>query len=431
MSMAGLTRRRVLQTAAAVGATVPFAGTAMAAGGVTPKGRMVLAWHTNIAPRWLDPGQHDGSATPDNFLHVVHDALIKNYKQKLYDHLALAEHFEFAEDARSATFRLRPNLSFHDGSPVTPDDVKWSYENYHGAWAQVLHERTDRITLVDKRTIRFDFKAPFLDFARLLGTSNVCGAGWVVPAKYVEKVGKDGFVAKPVGAGPYKLVNQEPGTRLDFEAFDGYYAPVHIKEFTILSAPDAATRVAMVERGEADITYGLSGELVRRIQRSQKVMLAPVLSGNWWLKFPGFQDPNNPFHDKRVRQAVSLAIDRGDQRRGMRWPRHDRRQLDQRRRRVRARLAGMGAQYRKSPEADGGGRPPERLYVRLADPGAAVFFARRAHADAAAGDRHSRQAADPGARGLQQASAGRDAGMAGAQRALRGRPDRGELGQLV
>jgi len=310
--MATLTRRRVLQTAvvAASGLAVPLGRQAAAAAKVTPKGKMTLAWHTNIAPRWLDPAQHDGSATPDNFINILHDALIKNYKDKLYDHLALAEFFDFAEDAKSATFRLRPNLSFHDGSPVTPEDVKWSYEHYYGAWAKVLHDRTDRITIADKRTIRFDFKGPFLDFPLLLGTSNVCGAGWVVPAKYFEKVGKDGFVAKPIGAGPYKLVSQEPGTRLDFEAFEGYYAPVHIKEFTVLSVPDVATRVAMVERGEADITYGLSGELVARIRQNPKVMLAPVVSGSFWLWFPGFQDPKNPFHDKRVRQAVSLAVDR-------------------------------------------------------------------------------------------------------------------------
>ncbi len=311
--MATLTRRALLQSAALVasGVAAPFVPRAeTAAGEVTPAGKMTLAWHTNIAPRWLDPGQHDGSATPDNFINVLHDALVKNYKKELYDHLALADDFEFPEDARSATFRLRPDLYFHDGSPVTPEDVKWSYENYRGAWARVLHDRTDRITIADKRTIRFDFKGPFLDFPRLMGTSNVCGAGWVVPAKYYEKVGRDGFVAKPIGAGPYKLVNQEAGTRLDFEAFDGYYAPVHVKQFTILSAPDAATRVAMVERGEADIVYGLSGELVPRLQRSKTVMLAPVLSGNFWLFFPGFQDPKNPFHDQRVRQAVSLAIDR-------------------------------------------------------------------------------------------------------------------------
>ena len=66
---------------------------------------MVLAWHTNIAARWLDPQQHDGTASPDNFLMALHDGLIKNFRDVLYDHPALAESFDFAEDAKSATFR--------------------------------------------------------------------------------------------------------------------------------------------------------------------------------------------------------------------------------------------------------------------------------------------------------------------------------------
>src|SRR5262245_59141938 len=116
MEMQGLTRRRVLHTGEAAEAaatlTLPGVGGARDAG-LVPKGKMTLGWHTNIAPRWLDPQQHDGGATPDNFLHALHDALIKNYKDKLYDHLALADQFDFAEDARSATFRLRQNIYFH------------------------------------------------------------------------------------------------------------------------------------------------------------------------------------------------------------------------------------------------------------------------------------------------------------------------------
>jgi peptide/nickel transport system substrate-binding protein len=132
----------------------------------------------------------------------------------------------------------------------------------------------------------------------------------VVPAKYYQEVGPDGFAQKPIGAGPYRLVAQEPGTRLNFEAFDNYYRPVHVKRFTIISVPEAATRVAMLERGEADIIYFVPGELIDRVKNNPKLMLAPVVSGSWWLEFPGFQDPKNPFHDKRVREAVSLAIDR-------------------------------------------------------------------------------------------------------------------------
>jgi peptide/nickel transport system substrate-binding protein len=277
---------------------------------VTPDGKLTLAWHTNIAARWLDPQQHDGTASPDNFLMALHDGLIKNFRDQLYDHAALAERYEFAEDAKSATFWLRPGTKFHDGSPVTPADVKWSYEHYRGAWGEVLRENTQGVELVDDHTVRFHFKEPFLDFPILLGTANVCGAGWVVPAKYYQQVGQAGFLQKPIGAGPYRLVSQEAGVKLEFEAFPDYYRPVHIKQLTMVSVPEAATRMAMLERGEADIMYFVPGELIDRVKNNPKLRLAPVVSGNWWLEFPGFQNPSSPFHDKRVRQAISMTIDR-------------------------------------------------------------------------------------------------------------------------
>ena len=312
MEKTTLTRRTVLRTAALTTTvlTTPFVRRGQTAEAVVPKGKMTLGWHSNIASRWLDPQQHDGTATPDNFLFANHDALIKNLYDNKYGHLALAEKFDFAEDSKSATFQLRTGLKFHDGSPITSEDVRWSFEHYSGASAAALHERTHAIDIVNDRTVKFSFKEPFLDFPILMGTGNVCGAGWVVPAKYYQKVGKEGFVQKPIGAGPYKLVSQEPGSKIEYEAFEHYYRPVHIMKFTIVAVPEAATRVAMLERGEADIIYLVPGELIDRIKNNPKLMLAPVVSGSWWLEFPGFQDPKNPFHDKRVREAVSLTIDR-------------------------------------------------------------------------------------------------------------------------
>jgi len=305
------TRRTFLQgSGSAALLPLPFVRGARAAEPVAANGRMVLAWHTNIAARWLDPQQHDGTASPDNFLMALHDGLTKNFRDNKFDHSALAEAHEFASDSTSATFRLRRGIKFHDGSPVTPADVKWSYQHYRGAWGDVLNAKTEAIELTDDNTVVFHFKEPFPDFPILLGTANVCGAGWVVPARYYEQVGPQGFVQKPIGAGPYKLVSQEPGLKLEFEATEDYYRPVHIKHLTMVSVPEAATRVAMLERGEADIIYNVPGELIDRIKSNPKLMLAPVLSANFWLEFPGFQDAKNPFHDKRVRQAVSLAIDR-------------------------------------------------------------------------------------------------------------------------
>src|SRR5499425_578697 len=285
---------------------IPFAGPA----GAAAKGKLTLAWHAGLASRWLDPQEHDGTATPDNFFTAIHDALIKNQGTQLYDHPALAEKFSVANDAKSATFTLRRGIKFHNGDPVTPQDVKFSYENYRGAKADVFKKKTDRIEIVDDRTVRFVFKEPFLDFAILFGTANVAAPGWVVPEKYYKQVGPDGFKQKPIGAGPYKLVRHEPGVKIELEAFDGYYRPVNVKQLVMVSGPEAATRVAMLERGEADIVYFVPGELINKVGKLPGVVLAPVLSGSWWLEFPGFQDPKNPFRDKRVREAVSLAIDR-------------------------------------------------------------------------------------------------------------------------
>jgi peptide/nickel transport system substrate-binding protein len=291
---------------AAAAAALSFSSRAGAAG----KGRLVLAWHSGLASRWLDPQEHDGTATPDNFFTAIHDALIKNQGTQLYDHAALAEKFTIAADAKSATFTLRKGVRFHNGDPVTPQDVKFSYENYRGAKADVFKKRTERVEIVDDRTVRFLFKEPFLDFAILFGTANVTAPGWVVPEKYYKQVGPDGFKQKPIGAGPYKLARHEPGVKVELEAFDGYYRPVQTKELVMIAVPEAATRVAMLERGEADIVYNVPGELITKVEKMPGVKLAPVLSGSWFIEFPGFQDPKNPFHDKRVREAVTLAIDR-------------------------------------------------------------------------------------------------------------------------
>src|SRR5215467_7859573 len=160
MGSEGLTRRTVLRSAAlaTTALAAPFVRGSYAAEKVVPSGSMVLGWHTNIAPRWLDPLQHDGGATPDNFLNVVQDALIKNFRDQLYDHFALAEHYDFAEDAKSASFRLRPGLKFHNGVAVTPEDVKWSYEHYRGAWAKVLRDKTDGVEVAGDDTVHFHFK---------------------------------------------------------------------------------------------------------------------------------------------------------------------------------------------------------------------------------------------------------------------------------
>jgi hypothetical protein len=97
---------------------------------------------------------------------------------------------------------------------ITSEDVKWSYEHYRGGSATLLQEKTQAIDIVNNGTVKFSFKEPFLEFPILMGTANVCGAGWVVPAKYYQKVGKDGFVKAAL-----PRVTRKPQRR--YRTFDG------------------------------------------------------------------------------------------------------------------------------------------------------------------------------------------------------------------
>src|SRR5437899_12468774 len=300
MRRSGFKARRLfdlLAVALTLTATTSTAISFSSPAGAAAKGKIVLAWHAGIASRWLDPQEHDGTATPDNFLTATHDALRENQGPELYNHPARAEQCSIAADSRSATFTLRRGIKFHNGEPVTPQDVKFSYENYRGAKADVFKKKTERVEIVDDRTIRFLFKEPFLDFAVLFGTANVAGPGWVVPEKYYKQVGADAFKQRPIGAGPYRLVRHEPGVKIEMEAFDGYYRPVNVKQLVMISVPEAATRVAMLERGEADIIYFVPGELINKVGKLPGVMLAPVLAGSCWLELPGCRVRKNPFQD--------------------------------------------------------------------------------------------------------------------------------------
>jgi peptide/nickel transport system substrate-binding protein len=154
-------------------------------------------------------------------------------------------------------------------------------------------------------------KEPWPDFLTFYGTT-ATGAGWVVPRKYVEKVGDDGFKKAPIGAGPYRLVGQTPGIEMTLEAFDGYWRKVPaVKRLVLKSVPDETTRAAALKRGEVDIAYFLNGPIAEDVRRTPGLKLTAVRTNTvFFLDFVDQWDPKSPWHDRRVRQAASLAIDR-------------------------------------------------------------------------------------------------------------------------
>jgi peptide/nickel transport system substrate-binding protein len=271
-----------------------------------------LTWgvHVTLAARWLDPQETEAVITPFMVLYALHDALVKPMPGAV-NSPSLAESWSVAKDGLSYDFVIRKGVTFHNGEPVTAEDVKFSFERYKGSAAGLLKAKVREIQVVDPGRVRFLLKEPWPDFMTFYGTS-ASGAGWVVPKKYVEKVGDDGFKKAPIGAGPYKFVSFNPGVELVLESFDGYWRKKpSVQRLAFRSITDEATRAAALKRGEVDIAYLFAGPIAADIKRTPGLRLvAPLLSGVFWLDFLDQWEPKSPWQDRRVRQAASLAIDR-------------------------------------------------------------------------------------------------------------------------
>jgi peptide/nickel transport system substrate-binding protein len=302
--------RSLARLSVAVLALVILAGAPAIPAAAAPEGTMTWGVHVTLAARWLDPAETEALITPFMVLYAIHDALVKPMPAGV-NTPSLAESWTASRDGLTYEFVLRKGVKFHNGDPVTADDVKFSFERYKGAAAKLLKERVREVQVVDAGRVRFHLKEPWPDFMTFYGTS-ATGAGWIVPRKYVEKVGDDGFKKAPVGAGPYRVVSFNPGIELVMEAFEGYWRKVpHVKRLVFRSMPEETTRAAALKSGEVDITYLLAGPVAEDVKRSPGLRLIPSRPpGVFWLDFPDQWDPKSPWHDRRVRLAASHAIDR-------------------------------------------------------------------------------------------------------------------------
>jgi peptide/nickel transport system substrate-binding protein len=281
-----------------------------AAGAVPPDGTMALGLHVTLVSRWLDPGETEALITPFMVLYALHDALVKPMPGNIMTP-SLAESWTVSKDGLSYEFVIRKNARFHNGDPVTADDVKFTFERYKGAGGKLLKDKVKEVQVLAPNRVRFVLKQPWPDFMAFYGTS-ATGAGWIVPKKYIEKVGEEAYKKAPVGAGPFKFVSFTPGVELSLEAFGDYWrkAP-SVKRLIMRSIPDETTRAAAVKTGEVDAAYLFGGAVAEELKRSPGVrVVAPLLYGIYWLDFLDQWDPKSPWHDRRVRQAASLAIDR-------------------------------------------------------------------------------------------------------------------------
>lgn len=277
---------------------------------VSPSGELKGAIHWSISADWLDPAYSAMSQSAYLPMYLLHDALLKPMPEGNYTP-CLAESWTMSPDWKVYEFKLRKGVKFHNGDTMTAEDVVFSFRRYKGAQAKFIQEKVERVEAIDPYLFRVTFKEPFPDFLdyMLPGASNI---GWVVPKKYVEKVGDAGFKKSPIGCGPYKFVEFESGVKIVGEAFEQFWKKTpNIKRIEFLTVLEPATRLAMLKRGEIDYASLLTDVFAEQVRKDPRLrMLYPAGATRFVVYMAAQWDQKSPWSDARVRKAASLAIDR-------------------------------------------------------------------------------------------------------------------------
>jgi peptide/nickel transport system substrate-binding protein len=252
---------------------------------------------------------------------------IKHHQILVYDYLVgctddgqlsaeggIAQSWQEAADKLSWTFTLRKGVKFHDGTELTAEDVKFSVDSLFDPKAATgllgpTRAAFKEIAITDPWTVVIHLKQPavFLPWNFSCATGS---EGMILPRTYFQKVGVDGFARNPIGSGPYKVAKNALGASIQLEAMDHHWRDgvPRFKTITFLLVPEESTRLAQLRTGEADL-IAVSRERVPEVKAAgfnvfsklNDQVVAVYMQQQW--------DPV-PIADKRVRQALNLAIDK-------------------------------------------------------------------------------------------------------------------------
>ncbi|MBM3643976.1 MAG: ABC transporter substrate-binding protein [Alphaproteobacteria bacterium] len=280
------------------------------------KGTLVFAVES-LGAQTLDPilEQRPGNAV---YQAAMYDSLVGFNLEKGGVGPGVAERWEMSADGLTWTFFLRPGQVFHNGDKLTAHDVKFSLERQMSqgsvaAMAATMRRTIKSIDVVDDLTVKVVTSAPQIGLPASLSRA-VAPEGSIMPKNYIEKVGDDGFRKAPIGSGPWRFKRNVPGDRIEFEAvtYNHWRGRPHFKELHVLLVPEESTRVAMVRTGEAAIA-SIGPETMLSAARAGLEVLSVPGTMQAIFQFYGSYRPevkDSPIAKARVRQALSLAIDR-------------------------------------------------------------------------------------------------------------------------
>ena len=218
----------------------------------------------------------------------------------------LATNWEKSADAKSWTFTIRTDAKFHNGDPVTIDDVIFSYQKIMDDEKSPTRVYVNNIASIDRcrdTQVRFNLKTPFAPFDR---NATLIA---IISKKAYQEMGADPFGKKPIGSGPYRVVNWVKDDRLEMEAFDAWWggAP-SIKQVILRPVPSEAARSAALLSGEVDIVPALPPALMQTLSNRPGVKVN--VSDGYKVVYLGFNPADPSLKDIKMRQAVDAAIDR-------------------------------------------------------------------------------------------------------------------------
>lgn len=223
----------------------------------------------------------------------------------------LAESWKVSDDGLTYTFNLRPeakwqNLPPMNGRPVTAQDVVWSFERLIKVSAnRSSFDQVDSVTAPDARTVQFRLKDVYVPFELLIGQPIF----WIMPREVIDA---DGDATKRVvGSGPFIFDKFEPGISFSGKNNPNYYrqGEPHIDDFVGLIIPDTATQLAALRSHQLDFYQLQSQQDIEPLKNTNPEI--QFVEWEWlYTPFIYWKVEQPPFNDPRVRQAVSLALNR-------------------------------------------------------------------------------------------------------------------------